>query len=82
MLKREGKFGLCDINGNVILSANYDKIKKLGEYILIKKDKEYQILNSKGEFLTNEKFKKIRLKRNSLEVKRNKSSWEKLNENI
>lgn len=77
-IKKYDKFGLIDKNGSIILTVEYDKITKLGEYILVKKDKKYGILDSTGKLIANPVFKKIRLNRNSLEGKVNKTYWQTL----
>lgn len=75
VLKKEGKFGLANINAQILYDAQYDKIKRLGEYILIKKDKSYGILDANGKALSEIKYKKVRLKRGILEIKIDKE-WE------
>lgn len=80
ILKRDGDFGLVDINGKIILPANNDKIKKLGEYILVKKDGRYDVYDSDGNKLNDIRYKKIRLERNTLEGKIEKT-WEEIEDN-
>ena len=43
ILKRLGDYCLADKSGEIILELIYDKIKPLGEYILVKQGKYYQI---------------------------------------
>lgn len=66
IIKRYGKFGLADSQGKILYEAKYDKIKKLDEYIIIKKGNILRLLDSKGQQISNEDFKKIELKRNTL----------------
>ena len=56
-----------DINGKIILLAEYDSIKKLGEYIIVKKDKKYYVYESSGKSISGLAYKKVRLERNVLE---------------
>ena len=77
ILKREGNFGLADVNGQIILPADNDKIKKLGEYILVEKDNKYDVYDSDGNKLNEKSYKNIRLERNILEGKLNKN-WEEI----
>ena len=62
--------------------ANYEKIKTLGEYILVKENKEYEILDLSGNKISEIKYKKIRLNRNQLEGKDKKGKWNKIEKNI
>ena len=55
--KKADKYTFLDLNGEIILS-DLDKIKKLGEYILVKKDKLYGIYDSQGNQLSKIKYKK------------------------
>ena len=75
-MKRYGKYGLSDINGEIILDAKYDKIKKIGEYILVKKDKLYQVYSSTGDLISDKYYKNIRLERNVLKGKVNGDGFE------
>ena len=47
LLKKEGKYALCNLQGEIILNWGYDKIKKMGEYIIIKKN------NNKSNYKNN-----------------------------
>lgn len=77
-MKKEGKFGLVDVNGLIILKSDYDKIKPLGEYVLAHKDSKYTVFDSDGRQITDEVFKDIRLKRNVLQGKNLKNKWQKI----
>ena len=61
------------MNGEIVLSTDYDKIEALGEYIVVKKDKKYGVYDSNGNKLTDIIYKKIRLNRNNLEVLQEKN---------
>lgn len=76
MAKKADKYALLDINGKIILN-DLDKIKKLGEYIIVKKDDKYGVFDSSGKSLSEIKYKKIKLERNTLKVYENKS-WNEL----
>jgi len=80
LLKKEGKFGLADKNGNIILEAKNEKISKLGEFILVKNKAGEDILTSDGAKINQKPYKKIQLNRNTLEGYTDKR-WEKI-ENI
>ena len=57
------------------MDIKYDKIKKLGEYILVKKNKLFGALDMQGNPVCGIKYKKITLDRNVLKLDgdRNKS---------
>ena len=66
VVKRYDKYGLYDINANKILDIENDKISKLGDYILVKKNNRYMIYDYSGKSVNENKYKKVRLKRNHL----------------
>ena len=49
----DGKWGLCDKNGNIVLPCEYDIVSELNEYGFssIKKDGKWGSANSKGEVI-------------------------------
>ena len=51
----------------MILPACNDSIKNLGEYIVVKNDKNYYVYDSSGKMISEVAYKKIRLERNTLE---------------
>lgn len=66
-LKKEGKYGLADMSGNLVLEANYDKIDVLGDYIIVKnKNNLWAAYDSYGRILAPFRYKKIKLERNTL----------------
>lgn len=75
--KKAGKYYFLDLKGKAILS-DLDKIKKEGEYIIVKKDKLYGIFDFQGNQLSEIKYKKVKLERNSLKVYENK--WEEFDQ--
>ena len=74
--KKADKYTLLDINGKIVLS-DADKIKKMGEYIVVKKDKKYGVFDTSANQLSEIKYKKIKLDRNNLKVYENKI-WSQL----
>lgn len=65
--KKGDKYTFLDLAGKTILT-DLDKIKKMGEYILVKKDKLYGVFDSMGNQKTEIKYSKIKLERNNLKV--------------
>ena len=78
VIKKYDKFGIVNKNGKLILQTEFDSVKKLGEYILIKKDGKYGILDASGKIIAEPIYKKVRLNRNTIEVKLPKHSWKSL----
>ena len=53
----------------------HDRIKKLGEYILVKDKKQYSILDMSGNSVNENKYKKVRLDRNTLQGRTSDDNW-------
>lgn len=57
--KENGKYGLIDFNGNIVLKAKYDEINGL-DYneglLLVKKNEKYGIININGAIVVKEKY--------------------------
>lgn len=57
--KENGKYGLIDFEGNVVLKAKYDEINGL-DYkeglLLVKKNKKYGVININGAVIVKEKY--------------------------
>lgn len=57
--KENGKYGLIDFNGNIVLKPKYDEINGL-DYneglLLVKKNEKYGVINIKGAILVKEKY--------------------------
>ena len=57
--KENGKYGLIDFNGNIVLKARYDEINGL-DYneglLLVKKNEKYGIININGAIVVKEKY--------------------------
>ena len=70
---------MADKSGKIIIEPIYGKIKALGEYILVKQGKYYQVYDSNGKLLSDKHYKKIRLNRNTLEGKQNNGEWTRVN---
>ena len=54
------------MDGKIIYDIKYDKIKKLGEYILVRDGKKWFALDSDGERINDFSYKKIKLERNTI----------------
>ncbi len=67
LLKKEGKYGIADMSGNLVLEANYEKVDTLGEYIIVKnKNDLWAAYDEYGKVLAPFRYKKIKLERNTL----------------
>lgn len=57
--KENGKYGLIDFNGNIVLKARYDEINGL-DYneglLLVKKNEKYGVININGAIVVKEKY--------------------------
>lgn len=61
-VKKDGKYGLIDIDGKQILSAEYEKIetlKGLENSLLVTKDGKVGLVNKSGATIINPEYKKI-----------------------
>lgn len=74
--KKADKYYLLNLSGQIILT-DADKIKKSGEYIIVKKDKLFGIFDFEGNQLSEIIYKKIKLERNNLRVYEGKF-WKEL----
>ena len=57
--KQKYKYGLINLDGEVIVKPEYDEINGLGGKegeLLVKKDEKYGVINNKGYHLINEKY--------------------------
>ena len=62
MVQKDGKYGLIDIDGKVILEPEYEEIytlKGLKNSILIKKDGKFGLVNAKGAVIINPEYSSI-----------------------
>ena len=61
-VKKDGKYGLIDIDGKKVLSIEYESIetlKGLENSILVKKDGKYGLVNKSGATIINPEYSKI-----------------------
>ena len=61
-VEKDGKYGLIDFNGKVILECSYDEISALENIhkrILIKKENQYGLIDLNGTKIIEEKYKNI-----------------------
>ena len=65
----------ADKNGNIILNPIYDKIKKLGEYILVKRNRMYGVLDFEGKNVSEIQYKSIKIERNTLKGLNERGVW-------
>ena len=68
----------CNSKGEMILFPNCDSIKKMGEYILVKRNKEYGLLDADGNIVAEIKYRKVRFERNTLYLQNFDKSWLKI----
>lgn len=55
--KKDGKWGLVDKNGNVVVNYEYDLVtEQNGNVAGVKKDGKWQTVNEKGEFISENKY--------------------------
>ena len=66
------------MNGKLILNIQYDKIKKLGEYLLVRKNDRYGVMDSSGKMIGEIQYKKIKLERNHLMGLNFAGIWEEI----
>lgn len=52
MDKKSFKYGLLDLKGNMALQCDYDRIKKIGNLIILNKAQKISAINEKGEDVT------------------------------
>jgi len=78
MLKRHNKYGLVDMNGELLYDIKYDKIKEFKEYILLEKNNMRMLADFQGKPVTENAYKKIKMKRNILYGKNNENFWVKI----
>lgn len=78
VLKKYGKYGLVSKEGKLLLEPAHDKIKKLGEYILVRDNNLYSVLDMCGNSIDDNKYKKVRLERNTLQGMNEKEEWSNL----
>ncbi len=58
IIKKDGKFGLLNGNGKMVVNPIYDNLEIFGNKIVIAKIKgKYEILNDQGQKITTERFK-------------------------
>ena len=70
---------MANSKGDMILYPNCDSIKKLGEYIVVKRGKEYGIFDVDGNTIADIKYRDVKLERNSLQVKDTDKNWITIN---
>ena len=63
-----GGYGLMDMEGNVLVEAEYDSIFYTGEYGYIEKDEKCALINSKGEILTELVYDRIETTANGVSM--------------
>ena len=62
-INKNGKYGLIDLNGKELLSAEYDEIiplKGIKNSIIIKKDEKIGLVNDNGSIIVELKYKEIK----------------------
>lgn len=70
-IKKDSKWGIIDINGNVVVRLCYDYIKALSELYIVKKDGKWGVINKRGDSIQPCIFDSIEKKSNFYEVKLN-----------
>jgi len=61
-IKKNGKYGLIDFQGNIIVKPNYEQIESLDckeGLLCVKKDGKYGVINIKGGIVLKEKYDSI-----------------------
>lgn len=69
--KKDGKFGLIDLEGNIITKAKYEEISGLPNQeglLLVKKSGKYGVINIKGDYILKEKYDIIMANANYLYI--------------
>ena len=61
-VKKDGKYGLIDLNGKEIIPCEYENIyslKSIQDNFIVVKESKLGLVNSKGQFIINTEFSKI-----------------------
>lgn len=62
IVQKRSKFGLIDLNGNILVPIEYTHVERiLGKYLKIGKNGKYALYNEKGEQLLEKKYSSIDL---------------------
>ncbi len=59
IIKKDGKFGLLDSGGKVIVEPIYEDLEIIGDMVIAKIKSGFEILNEQGQKITAEKFKDV-----------------------
>jgi hypothetical protein len=57
--RKNGKFGVLDLNGGEIFPHQYEYVSGIGDRILLKEKEGYSLYNTNGEKLINQKFERV-----------------------